>query len=86
MQESAKNVKILNALSTDHSPLFFSFLILSNISRDRDLWKFNNSLISNSNFVDEMKTLMQKVILSLENDTYLTDQVKWELLKYEIAT
>ena len=31
-----------------------------------------------------MKNLIQKVIFSLENDTYLTDQVKWELLKYEI--
>ena len=30
-----------------------------------------------------MKALVQKVIFSLENDTYLTDQVKWELLKYE---
>ena len=78
MQESAKNVKIRNALSTDHSPLFSSFLNLSNISRGRGLWKFNNSLISITNFVDEMKTLIQK------NDTYLTDQVKWGLLKYEI--
>ena len=31
-----------------------------------------------------MKTLIQKVTFSLENDTYLTDQVKSELLKYEI--
>ena len=84
MQESAKNVKIPNALSTDHSPLFCSFLNLSNISIARGLWKFSNSLISNSNFVNEMKTLIQKVIFSRENDTYLTDQVKWELLKYEI--
>ena len=30
-----------------------------------------------------MKTVIQKVIFSLENDTYLTDQVKWELSKYE---
>ena len=84
MQESVKNVKILNALSTDHSPLFCSFLNLTNISRGRGLWKFNNSLISNTNFVDEMKTLIQKVIFHFENDAYLTDQVKWELLKYEI--
>ena len=56
----------------------------SNISRGRGLWKINNSLISNSNFDNEMKTLIQKVIFSLENDTYLTDQVKWELLKYKI--
>ena len=27
-----------------------------------------------------MKTLIQKLIFSLENDTYLTDQVKWESL------
>ena len=86
MQESVKNVKVLNALSTDHSPLFCSFLNLTNNSRGRGLWKFNNSLISNTNFVNEMKTLsyFQKVIFGFENDTYLTDQVKWELLKYEI--
>ena len=80
MQESVKKVKILNALSTNHSPLFCSFLNLSNISRGRGLRKFNNSLISIANFVGEMKTLIQKVIFSLENDTYLTGQVKWELL------
>ena len=85
MQESVKNIKILNALSTDHSPLFCSLLNLTNISRGRGLWKFNNSLISSTKFVDEMKTLIQKVIFGFENDTYLTDQVKWELLKYEIC-
>ena len=31
-----------------------------------------------------MKTFIQKIIFSFENDTYLTDLVKWELLKYEI--
>ena len=35
------------------------------------------------NFIDEMKTV-QKVIFGFENDTYLNDQVEWELLKYEI--
>ena len=70
MQELAKNVKILNQQSTNHPPLFCSFLNLSNISRGCGLWKFNNSLISNSNF-DEMKTLIQKVIFSLANGTYL---------------
>ena len=29
-----------------------------------------------------MTTLIQKVIFSLENDTYLNDQVKWELLTH----
>ena len=56
MQELAKNFKKLNDLSMDYSPLFCSFLSLSNVSRGLNLWKFNNSLISNNNFVDEMKT------------------------------
>ena len=45
MKELVKNVKILNALSAEHSPLFCSFLNLTNISRGRGHWKFNNSLI-----------------------------------------
>ena len=60
MQKLAKNVDILNALSTNHSSLFCSFLMLSNISRGYGVWKFNNSLISNTNFLVEKKTLIQK--------------------------
>ena len=30
-----------------------------------------------------MKTLIQKLIFHFENDIYLTDQAKWEFLKYE---
>ena len=69
-------MKILDALSTDHSPLFYLFRNLTTIFRGRGLWKFNNSLISNTIFVDEMKTLIQKLIFHFENDIYLTDQAK----------
>ena len=55
MPESAKNFKILNALSM----------------------KWNGM-----EFVDEMETLIQQAIL--ENDSYLADRVKWELLIQEI--
>ena len=73
------------ALPTNHSPLFCSLRNFINISRDCGLWKFSNSLISNTNFVDEMKALIQKVIFGFENETYLTDQLNWDLLKYEIS-
>ena len=84
MQKSVIKCQNTKSLIADHSPLFCSFLNLTNIYRGRGLWKFNNSLISNTAFVDEIKTLIQKVIFGFENDTYLTYQVKWELLKYEI--
>ena len=69
MQESVKNVKILNALSTHHSALFCFFRNLTNLSRGYGLSKFNNSLISNTKFVDDMKAPIQKVIFGFENDT-----------------
>ena len=84
MQELATIVKTTNTLSMNHYPLFCSFLNLNNISRCRGIWKFNNFLISNTNFVNEIKTVIQNVIFSLENlNTFLTDQVKLQLLKYE---
>ena len=66
MRESAKNDKILNALSTEYSPLFCSFINLRNISRGRNLWNSNNSLVSNTNFVDEMKALIKKLFSVLK--------------------
>ena len=85
MQELATIVKITNTLSMNHYPLFCYFLNLNNISRCRGIWKFNNFLISNTDFVNEIKTIIQNFIFSLENDTFLTDQVKLQLLKYEIC-
>ena len=60
IQEPAKNARILNALSINHFLLLCSFLNLSNISSSHGLWKFNHSLIWNTNFVDEMKILYSK--------------------------
>ena len=47
-------------------------------------WKFNNSLICNSDFEDEVKTFIHntKIFLDL-NDTF-SNQSKSEFLKYEI--
>ena len=66
-EESTKNVEMLNAISTGLFTIILFFPKL--ISRHRGLWKFINSLISNSNFVNEMKTIIQKVIFGVENGT-----------------
>ena len=83
MQELAIIVKTTNTLSMDHYSLFCSFPNLNNTSRCRGVGNLI-ILISNTNFVNEIKTVIQKVIFSLENDTFLTGHVKWQLLKYEI--
>ena len=43
LQESIKKVEILNALSTDHSPIFCSIFNRNISLRGPGLWKFNNS-------------------------------------------
>ena len=48
------------------------------------MWKFNNSLISNTDFVKEIKQLIENIKQQQLSESDQTDQIKWELLKYEI--
>ena len=55
LQERTRNVDILNAVSTDHLADFFSLLNSTEFPKGPGIWKFNNSLIFDYNFVKEMK-------------------------------
>ena len=48
---------VLNALSSDHSSLFCSISKPNELNKGKGkgLWKFNNSLISNTDFFERMK-------------------------------
>ena len=86
LQESVKKIQILSSFSADHSPILASFVISNNVSlRGPGLWKFNNSLVTNAKFVEEMNEHIRK-ISDFNNDPNLCDQMKWELLKYEIRS
>ena len=70
-------------MSTDHSPVLFSFSKNPETLRGNGLWKFNNSLCSNIDFTTKLKNLklIQRTILK-ENIT--DEQMIWEYIKYEI--
>ena len=60
---SISNNNILTALSTDQSPLFISF---SNDNSDKNghcFWKFNNSLVFDEVYVENMKKSIQNSII-----------------------
>ena len=86
LQEYVKIFDVLNALLTDHSPVFRSISKRNefNKRRDRGLWKFNDSLISSTDFVDQMKQLIENIKQQQLSESDQTDQIKWELLKSEI--
>ena len=71
-------------MSTDHSPIFFSFSKNPEAPRGNGLWKINNSSCSNIDYTTKLKNhlkLIQKTILK-ENIT--DEQMIWEYIKYEI--
>ena len=83
-QEVAKYTEILNAISTDHSPVLCSFRNLNQFQRGPGLWKFNNSPVSNKEYVWRLKELINKIKGKLKRRNQFCDQVKWAVLKYEI--
>ena len=84
LQETISKVSILNAFSTDHSPVFCSLTKSTKYGKGPGLWKFNNSQISNNAFVEEMKNFIRNTKLFLEQNDSFSNQSKWEFLKYEI--
>ena len=84
MQVSVKNTDALASLLSDHSPITFSCFKNEESNRGRGLWKFNNSLIENEEYVLQMKKFILDTLNELFTENILDDQVKWEYLKYNI--
>ena len=84
LQEEISKVEILNPFSTDRSTLFCSFIKSLRYSKGPGLWKFNDSLLSNNDFVEEMKFFIHNTKRLSEQNIYFSNQSKWEFLKYEM--
>ena len=66
LQESVKKADILTSVSTDHSPILFSFSKNPEIPRGNGLWKVKYFLCSNIDYTTKLKhhlKLIQKTIL-----------------------
>ena len=84
IQENVKDSDILAAFSTDHSPVIFSMLLNKDKNRGKGLWKFNNSLTANDEFVDKMKIYIKDILENMDKENIIDEQLRWEFLKYEI--
>ena len=76
-----KHTEILNAISTDHSPVLCSFQNFNQCPRGPGLPKFSNSLVSNEEYVLRLKELINRVKGELNCSNQVCGQVKWEVSK-----
>ena len=56
LMSSIDDIKITSSFRSDHSSVVLS-LILNELKRGKDIWKFNNSLFKDKVFVEEKKKL-----------------------------
>ena len=75
---------ILTALSTGHSPIFFSLSKNIDISRGKCLWKFNNSLCHEPDFITELKNHLKVICNGMPAGQITDEQLCCEYIKYEI--
>ena len=83
-QYSVNKPDVLAAFSTDHSSLLFSVDLRKDQNRGKWLWKFNNSLTMNSDFVTKMNFHIESPLETLEKEAITDFQTRWEFLKYVI--
>ena len=76
LQESIKDTEILPALSSDHSPIFFSLVSTKPASKGKGLWKFNNSLLLNEEFVTKMRNYIHLKINEMNHENINDDQIR----------
>ena len=84
LQESVKKNRRSSVLSSNHSLAFCFFVNNDTFTRGSGVWKFNNSLLLNTDFVKKLKTHIEIEKSNLQENSSFSDHSKWEFLKYEI--
>ena len=82
-QDSVHEVEILTGIQSDHSPIRIQCRSLEEERRGPSHWKFNNSLLLDSEYIElansEISDLLDPMTLQTSDP-----RVKWEFFKYNI--
>ena len=76
--------EMLNALLSDHSSVFCSFVNNDTFALGSGVWKFNNSLLFNTEFVKKLKTHIEIAKPNFQENSSFSYHSKWKFLKYKI--
>ena len=78
-----EEVNILPSIKTDHSLITLS-LNPHDLDKGRGYWKFNTSLLNDSLYVENVKTLIKETISIHKDNQEMDEQFLWELIKMQI--
>ena len=70
-------------MSTDHSPIFFSFSKNPETPRGKGLWKFSNSLYSHIDYTTKLKNYIKLIQRTILKENITDEQMIWGYIKYE---
>ena len=79
---AVESTDIKASIKTDHSIITLQLSLSSNSKRGPGMWKFNNSLLQDIQYVTEIKELIRQIkeeMVEMENCS-----AKWEYIKYKI--
>ena len=85
LHDNVLSIDILPSVNTDHSAVYLRLGALDEINRGPSSWKFNNSLINDTTFVDEMSDFIEKC-KSYDLTQFTDPRLKWEFLKYKMRS
>ena len=81
LQESIIKTDVLVSFCTNHSPIFFSLQLKDMPTWGKSFWKFNNSLTSNTEYVEKMKNQISETLRMLDQNKVTDKHLR---LEYEI--
>ena len=82
LQYDAKSCKQLTPVQSNHSPIVLQISPISEQTRGRGYWKFNNSLTEDEVFVEKLRTYINDVKSTFNE--HRDSRINWEFLKYKI--
>ena len=82
MQDDIENAYVVTSIKTDHSAIALEINILAEQERGPSFWKFNNSLLTDTKYVD---LITDNIPIWFEEAQEVSDVgVNWDWLKYMI--
>ena len=74
---------ILPGFKTDHSMITLNVALHSN-PRGKGFWKLNTSLLSETRYVQEIKTAIESTVNQYKDDTSVNPVLLWEMIKLKV--